>query len=116
MKFHMAASKPDVFRTKLNYICYRSQVIATSGLVGAILYFVCNGIHMYSQLNQYYFHAYKYLHIYCSLTVTHSDNNVDGSIDCFRFVGRHLESLLIFHHLECFGMLLVGLVSDRQNC
>ena len=34
--------------------------------------------------------------------------------DCFRFVGRHLELLVMFHHCQCWGMLLV--VSRHQNC
>ena len=36
------------------------------------------------------------------------------NVDCFRFVGRHLELLVMSHHRQCWGMLLV--VSYHQNC
>ena len=36
------------------------------------------------------------------------------NVDCFRFVGRHLELLVTSHHCRCSGMLLV--VSCHQKC
>ena len=52
----------------------------------------------------------NFIELYVKLNITAAIYNVD----CFRFVGRRLELLVMSHHCQCWGMLLV--VSCHQNC